>query len=87
MPVVRSIGTTGTVGCSITATPISADSADYDVEMGPLEFIEGENVTMFTITINNDAIPELEEVRTIVLTTAQAYALCVPCFLCIRHLK
>ena len=62
--VVRNVGTTGTVGCSITAIPISASSADYNVEMEPLEFLEGENTTMFMITINNDDIPELEEVRT-----------------------
>ena len=62
--VVRSVGTIGTVGCSITSTPISAGSTDYSVEMGPLEFLEGENTTMFMITINNDDIPELEEVST-----------------------
>ena len=93
MAVVRSVGTTGTVGCSITATPISASSADYNVEMEPLEFLEGENTTMFMITIINDDIPELEEVRTChhfdnnILTKTWAYVICVSCCLCIRHLK
>jgi len=62
--VTRSAGTTGVVGCTITATPISAEGggADYNVGTNMLTFPEGQNTTSFTITINNDAFPELEEV-------------------------
>ena len=67
--VTRSAGTTGTVGCTITATPISAEggAVDYDLGIEPLEFREGQNSTQFTITIINDAIPELEEVSVCIL--------------------
>jgi len=63
--VTRSAGTTGVVGCSIAATSITAvgGGVDYDVDMGTLEFREGLNTTQFTVTIVNDAIPEIEEVR------------------------
>lgn len=68
MIVTRSAGTTGTVGCTITTTPITAQASDYDVTGELLVFMEGQqNATEFMITINNDAIPELEEVRTFML--------------------
>jgi len=53
------------VGCSIAATSITAvgGGVDYDVNMGPLEFREGQNITQLTVIIINDAIPEIEEVR------------------------
>ena len=65
--VTRSAGTTGMVGCTIAATPISAqgEGIDYRVDEALLlEFAEGQNSIVFVITINNDAIPELEEVST-----------------------
>lgn len=62
--VTRNAGTTGTVGCTVITTSISAEggAVDYDLGMQTLEFREGQNATEFTITIINDAIPELEEV-------------------------
>ena len=67
--VTRSAGTTGMVGCTVATTPISAqgEGVDYLVNEVQLEFMEGQNSTVFTITINNDAIPELEEVSTCII--------------------
>ena len=67
--VTRSAGTTGIVGCSIATTSITAvgGGMDYNVDMGPLEFREGQNTTQFIVTIVNDAIPESEEVSVYLL--------------------
>jgi len=80
--VTRSAGTTGVVGCSIAATSTTTESDDYDIDMGPLRFSEGQNTTQFNVRITNDAIPELEEVSDVV-----HFGVLVTCWLSTRLLR